>query len=395
MAEDTPDFFCSTTACDRQWLYLIGEEGLVYSQSRNRFAGLDAAGVSAYQAFDAGVSLHDLLRLTAADGASAEAALALAKIQALSQGSFPEDHSYEERADWPAIVSPVNASLRVNGIFLHFASPHKALDIFCEDCFASCPATTEPARFHLQSRPATGSQNEESWTLSINDRGLFSSLHSEQMGLGLLHAVRSLLYDEAEYDVAFHAAMVADKEHGILLCAPRESGKSTLAAYLVAHGFDLVSDEPALLNLETASISPVEMPISLKEGSWEILQREWPQLTQSPIHVRSDGCRIRLLHPPCDGSPRTPRRLTHIVFPKYSPSSPARLERLSPLYALRLLDEGGMLLGKNLGKKKFELLLKTICTVPAFIATYSSLQDAEQMIHRVFDDPDCSTRLYI
>ncbi len=388
MAEDTPEFLCSVTACDQQWLYMIGEEGLVYSQSQNRFAGLDAAGVSAYQAFDAGVHLqdllrHDLLRLPVADRASANATLALKKIQALSRGSFPEENSREDRVDWPAIVSPVNANHRVNGISLFFASPHEALDIFCEDCFSSCPATTEPARFHLQSRLATESQDEELWTLSINDRVLFSSLRNQQIGLGLLHAVRSLLYDEAEYEVAFHAAMVADKEHGILLCAPRESGKSTLAAYLIAHGFDLVSDEPALLNLDTASISSVEMPISLKEGSWKILEREWPQLTRSPIHVRSDGCRIRLLHPPFDGSSRTPKRLTHIVFPKYSSSSQARLERLSPLHALRLLDEGGMLLGKNLGKEKFELFLKAICTIPAFISNYSSLQEAEQMIHHV------------
>ncbi len=68
MAEDTPEFLCSATACDQQWLYMIGEEGLVYSQSRNRFAGLDAAGISAYQAFDAGIPLRDLVRFTAADG---------------------------------------------------------------------------------------------------------------------------------------------------------------------------------------------------------------------------------------------------------------------------------------------------------------------------------------
>ena len=57
------DFECIASSCPRQWLYLLGDEGAVYSEARNRFAGLDAAGVSAYLAFDAGAQIEDLSRV--------------------------------------------------------------------------------------------------------------------------------------------------------------------------------------------------------------------------------------------------------------------------------------------------------------------------------------------
>ena len=211
-------------------------------------------------------------------------------------------------------------------------------------------------------------------------------MKDEQIGLGMLHAVRSLLYAEAQYDVAFHAAMVADDRYGIMLCAPRESGKSTLAAHLAAQGLTSISDEPALLHLDTTSISSVEMPISLKDGTWNILAGEWPQLSDAPIHIRSDGRRIKLLHPLRDPAINGPARLTHIVFPEYAPSSPAYIEPLSPLRTLTLLNEGGMLLGKRMNKDVFGQFLKLVCSIPAHIAHYSSLQEADLIIHNIVSE---------
>jgi len=50
------------TALPDQWLYLLGEGGVIYSERTNRFAGLDAGGVSAYLAFQAGASPKELRR---------------------------------------------------------------------------------------------------------------------------------------------------------------------------------------------------------------------------------------------------------------------------------------------------------------------------------------------
>ncbi|MGC1295766.1 MAG: hypothetical protein WA869_12080 [Alloacidobacterium sp.] len=375
--EQSTKFRCIVTACEQQWLYQIGEQGIVYSQKQNRIAGLDVAGLLAYRAFNAGASLQDLQALGATRHASPMTADALNTIFALSKGHFPEAQEAEERRDWPSLLSPPDANVEVHGIPMLVEFSHGA-EALCRDCFRSCPPATRPARFHLRLQRST-----TSWTITANDQEIFPSIKDEQVGLGLLHAVRSLLYDEARYDVAFHSSMVGNREHGIMLCAPRESGKSTLAAHLAAHGFALGSDEPALLHLDTASISQVETPISLKEGTWKILRDEWPQLADAPIHVRSDGHRIKLLHPSRDRGTDAPQRLTRIVFPKYSPSSPPSLEALSPIQALALLNEGGTLFGKHFNKDKFEQYMKLICAIPAFVAQYSSLHEADQMIQKI------------
>jgi hypothetical protein len=191
-----------------------------------------------------------------------------------------------------------------------------------------------------------------------------------------------MLYAEADYDLGFHAAAVANGDCGVLLCAPRECGKSTLAAYLVTHGFDLLTDEPAFLHLDTCTVSSLPLPISLKQGSWPFLQEKFPQMSSGPVHVRSDGMRISLVHPPVERRPDRSRQLTHIFFPQYLPSVKGHVERLSPLRTLELLNDGA-LLAENLERNKFEKFLDLVCRIPAHKIRYPSLKEAHEMLHEI------------
>lgn len=362
------------TACAGQWLYQLGDDGVVYSETRNRFVGLDAAGVSAYRAFNAGVSIQDLRGVNDVRNSFSASSDRLEAIHALSEGIFPSEGGEDIQEQWPALDQSVTANVEIHGIPVFLEYPAGRLEHLCRDSFRNCPAIAQPGQCHLRAQHTEGG-----WSIYANGRELLSSLRDEQVGLGLLHAARSLLYAEAEYDVAFHASMVADRDCGVMLCAPRESGKSTLAAYLVAHGFEFVTDEPALLHLETSSVSSLCLPVSLKEGSWEILEHEWPQLFSAPVHVRSDGTKIRLLHP----SPRLsaqPRGLMHIVFPQYQSSSVAYAERLSPLHTLNLLNDGGMILARHLAQDTFEAFLSLVCNTPAYVLRYGSLREGGRMI---------------
>ncbi|MGB6686743.1 MAG: hypothetical protein WBE76_02770 [Terracidiphilus sp.] len=371
-----PDFERITSACPRQWLYLLGEEGVVYSEAKNRFAGLDAAGVSAYLAFDAGAQIDDLKRLGGGDRAG-PASGAVEAIYALSQGVFPgEDAS----ADWPVIepsqIAPSGAAnIEIDGIPILLEFLAGQLEDLCRDYFRNCLPSTRPARFRLSAQ-----RKESGWAICVNGREFFSSQQERQLGLGLMHAARSLLYAEGTYDVAFHAAMVSQGDCGVLLCAPREYGKSTLAAYLVAQGFDLLTDEPALLHLATLSVSRLRLPISVKEGSWPILRPHWPQLDAAPVHLRSDGQKIRLLHPLHERRSQGPGHLARIVFPRYRPAAPAQVETVSPLHMLRMLNEGGMVLAKHFARAGFEAFLNSIFLTPGYKLQYASLEDASRIL---------------
>ena len=374
--EEITDMICSfrriTTTCARQWLYLLADQGIVYSEAQNRFAGLDAAGVAAYRAFDAGALLEDL-RFIHGNRPSSASDDGLKAIHALSRGNFPSE---DARWDCPIVDKPRASNIDIHNIPVLLEYPAGPLEDLCRDYFRNCHATMQPARCHLSAQ-----REEDGWTIYANGRELLSSLRDGQIGLGLLHSARSLLYAEAEYDIAFHAAMVADRDCGVMLCAPREAGKSTLAAYLMAHGFDLLTDEPALLKLDTGSVASLRLPVALKEGSWTVLQHDWPQLSRAPIHIRSDGMKIRLLHPLETGFSAHSRKLTHIFFPHYHPASVPHAERLSPLHTLNLLNEGGMLLGKYFDRYRFEAFLRLVSVIPAYTIRYASLREALHMIH--------------
>jgi hypothetical protein len=362
----------AATAYRGQWLYLFGDEGVVYSETQNRFAGLDAGGVSAYRAFDAGASVQDLEPLYDATLGLALPDERLRIVHALSQGRFPAD---SPRIEFPALNNPQAANIEISGIPICLQFPGELPLNPCLDIFKSCLSAEGPAQCHLWATRA-----KLGWTIYRNGVEFQSLLQDEQLGLGFLHTTRSLLYDEAGYDIAFHAAMVAHGDAGIMLCAPREAGKSTLAAYMMAHSFDLMTDEPALLHLDTGSVSSLCLPVSLKEGSWHVLREEWPQLATAPVHVRSDGTRIRMLHPPPSAVSTPSAHLTRIVFPEYGPSSTTQVDRLSPFRTLSLLDAGGMVLAKHLAREGFEAFLEMLCVTPAFRLQYSSLEEAANAI---------------
>ena len=369
-----------------QWLYLLGDEGVVYSHEQNRMAGLDSTGVAAYRAFDAGASIEDLNglglnRLNRGPGTDdVDSVNGLRAIHRLSCGIFPDEEVPEA---WPAFdpslcqVSSA-ANFEIAGIPVLLECPTGSLESLCRDYFRDCPETTRQARSHLRAQ-----HDESGWRIFANGREFFRIQHEQQLGLGLMHAARTLLYAEGDYDVAFHAAMVAEDDCGILLCAPRECGKSTLAAYLLAQGFELLTDEPALLHLDTSAVESLRLPVSLKQGSWQILEDSLPELTNAPVHIRSDGTKIRLVHPPEQRYSASARRLTQIVFPQYRSAAAAQIRSLSALHALWLLCDGGVTFAPRFSREDFERFLTLVCHTPAYQIEYSSLAEAHRMLREM------------
>ncbi len=352
---------------------------MIYSETLRRFAGLDSAGIAAYRALDAGAQIEDL-RLVG-DRSDAASNDRLKAVRALTQGIFPNDEFADEsREDWPDRAPSVSTQRRgvnieIQGIAISLVYPPGPWEEICGDCFRNCAVSDQPAHWCVSAQ-----QIEGGWEIYLNDLKFCALRNERQLGLGLMHAVRSLLYARGDYDVAFHAAMVADDDCGIMLCAPREYGKSTLAAYLIAQGFDLLADEPVLFHLNDSSVSPLRMPISLKEGSWSILQTHLPQVADALDHLRSDGVRLHMVYPPSQYGSMGSSRLTHIVFPRFAPSSPAEFEKLPLFQTLRFLDEGGMLLANKFTREDFEILLQSLSRTPACRLQYTSLEEALRML---------------
>jgi HprK-related kinase A len=120
--------------------------------------------------------------------------------------------------------------------------------------------------------------------------------------------------------LTFHAAVLAKGDHAVILPAPPGSGKSTMCALMMLHGWRLLSDEHCFIDRTSGAIVPFVRPISLKNNSIEVIQRYYPQLTSE--HVFDDTLKGRMAYlAPSELSWLEAKRTATavaIVFPKYS-----------------------------------------------------------------------------
>ncbi|WP_172300547.1 hypothetical protein [Pseudoruegeria sp. HB172150] len=136
----------------------------------------------------------------------------------------------------------------------------------------------------------------------------------------------------------FHAACVSKGDHTVLLHGESGAGKSTLAAALVAHGWQLVSEDISPLGA-AGLIQPMPLAVSTKSGGWEALNEFFPSLSERCLH-RLGRKWVRYLPFPEEFRAHDPCRPTHVVKVKYDAHSIAECVKLSPFEALNYFFDG-------------------------------------------------------
>lgn len=158
-----------------------------------------------------------------------------------------------------------------------------------------------------------------------------------------------------------HAAVVEKNNKSIILPGTPGSGKSTLCAALINNGWRLLSDELALIDCHTGTISPVPRPVSLKNESIEIIKNTYPDNLFSPtVHDTQKGS-VGLMRAPTASVLNDDKVVDpcFVVFPKYVPqysgytlspvSSPEAFMRLADMtFNYNVLGKQGFMLIKNL-----------------------------------------------
>lgn len=129
----------------------------------------------------------------------------------------------------------------------------------------------------------------------------------------------------SQHVLILHAAALARGERAIIMPAPPGSGKSTLCAALANRGWRLLSDELAIIRLDTGQIDGLARPVNLKNQSIEVIRAFAPDaFLTAPVRDTTKGT-VALMAPPADsvrqlGQPAWPR---WIVFPRYVAGSRA------------------------------------------------------------------------
>ncbi len=129
-----------------------------------------------------------------------------------------------------------------------------------------------------------------------------------------------------------HAGYVAIHGNGVLIAGFPGSGKSTLVATLVEHGFDYLTDERVGVD-RALRLWPLPKPISLVRSSFDLVPRLDPQRPGATPSDQLWHVAASLVRP---GSVVPAATLTAIVFLQYQPNAPLLLTELHPAEAARL-----------------------------------------------------------
>ena len=184
--------------------------------------------------------------------------------------------------------------------------------------------------------------------------------------------------------LVIHAAVVEKEGAAVILPAPPGSGKSTLCAALVARGWRLLSDELTLVRPGDGRIDPLPRPVSLKNGSIDVIRAWAPAAELSPpvldtlkgtvAHMRVPGASVARA-----GEPATP---AWIVFPKWRAGAAAELVPVAQARAHLRLAENAFNYSL-LGATGFAAAARLIEGTRTFDFSYGALDDAMSVFERL------------
>lgn len=174
----------------------------------------------------------------------------------------------------------------------------------------------------------------------------------------VLADVTTRALEHADGFLVIHAAAASFRGRGFVLPAPPDSGKTTLVAGLTRAGFDYLSDEAALIDLQTGLLHPFPRPLMMDAGSVAALGDLGPRLAAAD----AEFMRFRYhalagdLRPASLGRPSPVR---YVIAPHYQVGARTELERVSRAEGMYLLARNAFNLD-HIGREALALLERVV-----------------------------------
>lgn len=157
-----------------------------------------------------------------------------------------------------------------------------------------------------------------------------------------LQAMAMAMLPAQDVAALLHASSVSMNGRAVILAGASGSGKTTLMMALVGAGARFLADDLTALHPDGKSVLAFPLAASVKKGSWQVLQEQFPQLENCWIHSVGER-RVRYVDPsPGKPSDTVPVPAAALIFPEFAPApGDVETERLSPEEALSLLFTSG------------------------------------------------------
>ncbi len=178
-----------------------------------------------------------------------------------------------------------------------------------------------------------------------------------------------------------HAAVVARNGVAVIMPGLPGSGKSTLCAALALQGWQVLSDEHALITFDSIEIAPVYRPISLKNESIEVIRRRAPDSVLGPgsegthkglvVHLKAD------LNPNSHSSALVKPGV--MLFPRFQSGAAIDLQARSRAEGFMATAEHSFNYSE-LSSRGFEALSKLMDEVNCYDLSFGDLDEAIAVI---------------
>lgn len=188
----------------------------------------------------------------------------------------------------------------------------------------------------------------------------------------------------AHHFLTLHAAVLERNGRAVMLPGEPGAGKSTLTAALSLSGWRLLTDETALVDLDTGELWPMARPINLKNSSIDIIQafssdavfgdKAFDTHKGTVAHLKPSQETVLRMHEPC--------RIGWVIFPRWQADVPARLTRRPRADTFVFAAENSFNYSV-LGETGFRTLEGVIREAECFDFRYSRLEDALAMFERL------------
>ena len=199
-----------------------------------------------------------------------------------------------------------------------------------------------------------------------------------EWGLNWCVASRSLGY------LVMHAGLLARSGRALMMPGSPGAGKSTMCASLcLLEGWQLLSDELAILDPSTGLMQPHPRPISLKNTSIDVVSH-FPGAQLGRVY--QDTRKGTISHATCPtasiDAASSPARVEWVVFPRFETNNPVRCDEISHAEAFALISEQSFN-KERMGEVGFDALCAMLTGARCYQIVYGSTADGIQVIREI------------